>query len=93
MCEALTYSLDNSFMRFGIKLYREIVCIPMGTNCAPLIADLFLLFYERYFMASPSYKKAEIIQAFNSTSGYLDFLLNIDNPSFEGMVGRIYPPE
>ena len=35
----------------------------------------------------------EIIQAVNSTSKYLDDLLNIDNPYFEGIVGRIYPPE
>ena len=41
-------------------------------------------------MASLSYnKEAEIIQAFNSTSRYLDDLLNIDNPYFEGIVGRI----
>ena len=52
----------------------------MGTNCAPLIADLFLFCHERDFMASLSYdKEAEIIQAFNSTSRYLDDLLNIDN--------------
>ena len=45
-------------------------------------------------MASLSYnKETEIIQAFNSTSRYLDDLLNIDNPYFGGMVGRIYPPE
>ena len=45
-------------------------------------------------MASLSYnKEAEIIQAFNSTSRYLDDLLNIDNPYFEGKVDRIYPPE
>ena len=44
-------------------------------------------------MASLSYnKEAEIIQAFNSTSRYLDDLLNIDNPYFEGMVGRIFHP-
>ena len=30
---------------------------------------------------------------FNSTSRYLHDLLNIDNSYFEGMVGRIYPPE
>ena len=63
----------------------------MGTNCAPLIADLFLFCYERDFMACLSYdKEAEIIQAFNSTSRYLDDLLNIDNPYFENMVGRMY---
>ena len=94
MCEALTYLLENIFIRFGTMLYRQIVGIPMGTNCASLIADLFLFCYERDFMASLSYnKEAEIIQAFNSTSRYLDDLLSIDNPYFEGIVGRIYPPE
>ena len=38
-------------------------------------------------------KQAEIIEAFKSTSRYLDELLNIDNSYFEGMVNRIYPPE
>ena len=66
----------------------------MGTNCAPLVADLFLFCYERDFMTSLSVvKQAEIIEAFKSTSTYLDDLLNIDNPYFEGMVIRIYPPE
>ena len=46
------------------------------------------------FMTSLSdVKQAEIIEAFKSTSRYLDDLLNIDNPYFEGMVNRIYPPE
>ena len=50
----------------------------MGTNCALLIADLFLFCYDTDFMASLSHnKEAEIIQAFNSTSIYdLDELLN-----------------
>ena len=37
--------------------------------------------------------QADVIDAFNSTSGYLDDLLNIDNPYFEGMVKQIYPLE
>ena len=94
MFEILTYRLDNSFIRFGTKLYRQIVGIPMGTNCAPLIADLFLFCYERNFMASLVYhKEDEIIQTFNSKSRSLDDLLNINNPNFEGLVGRIYQPE
>ena len=45
-------------------------------------------------MASLSFnKEAELIQAFKSTSRYLDDLLNIDNPYFECMVGRVYPSE
>ena len=51
------YCFDNIFIRFGTKVYRQIVGIPMGTNCAPLIADLFLCCYERNFMTSLSYNK------------------------------------
>ena len=66
----------------------------MGTNCAPLVEDLFLFCYERDFLTSLSdVKQAEIIESFTSTSRYLDHLLNIDNPYFEGMVNRFYPPE
>ena len=67
----------------------------MGTNCAPLVADLFLFCYERDFMTSLSdVKQAEIIEGmYLKTSRYLDGLLNIDNPYFEGMVNRTFPPE
>ena len=37
--------------------------------------------------------QVDIIEAFNTTSRYLDELLNIDNPYYEGMVNQIYPPE
>ena len=42
VCENLIYLLDNIYIRFGTKLYRQIVGIPMGTNCARLVTDLFL---------------------------------------------------
>ena len=41
----VTGLLDNIFIRLGSKLYRQIVGIPIGTNCAPLVADLFLFCY------------------------------------------------
>ena len=41
VCDALTFLLENIFTRFGTKLYRQVVRIPMGTNCAPLVANLF----------------------------------------------------
>ena len=41
VCDALSFLLDNIYIRFGTKLYRQIVGIPMGTNCAPLVVDLF----------------------------------------------------
>ena len=45
----------------------------MGTNCAPLFAELFLFCYERNFMMSLSDdKQADVIDAFNTSSRYLD---------------------
>ena len=65
MCDALHYLLDNIFIRFGSKLYRQIVDIPMGTNCTPLVADFFLFCYERDFMLSLSdNNQIDIIEAF-----------------------------
>ena len=94
VCDALTFLLDNIFIQFGTKLYRQVVGIPMGTNCAPLVADLFLHSYERDFMMSLSDdKQADVIDAFNTTSKYLDDILNINNAYFDYMVGQIYPPE
>ena len=53
------------FFGFGTKLYRQVVGIPMGTNCAPLVADLFLYCYERDFMDSLYHdNQADVIEAF-----------------------------
>ena len=93
-CEALTFLLDNIYIRFGSKLYRHIIGIPMGTNCVPFVSDLFLFCYERNYMLSLSEdNQSDVIEAFKSNSRYLDDLLNIDNNFFDSMVNRIYPLE
>ena len=92
-CEWIV-SLAMPCIRFGSQLYRQIVGIPMGTNCAPLVDDLFLFCYESDLMLSLSDdNQSEVIKAFNSTSRYLDDLLNIDNTLFDNMVNHIYPSE
>ena len=67
----------------------------MGTNRVPLVADMFrFYYYERDFLSSLSdANQSEVIEAFNSTSRYLDDLLNIDNTLFDSMVIHIYPSE
>ena len=66
----------------------------MGTDCASLVADLFLFCYERDFILCLSGdNQSEVIEAFNSTSRYLDDLLNIDNTFFDSMANHIYPSE
>ena len=45
-------------------------------------------------MISLSYdKQADVIDAFNTTSRYLDDILNINNVYFDNMVSQIYPSE
>ena len=62
----------------------------MGTNWAPLVADLFLFCYERDFMMSLSDdKQADIIDAFNTTSIYLNDIINTINVNFDNMVSQI----
>ena len=92
MCETLTFLLDNIYIRFGTKLFKQIVGIPMGKNCAPLVADLFLFCYKRDFMVSLFVEnQSEIIEAFSTSSRYLDDLLNIDNTYYDCLISQIYP--
>ena len=66
----------------------------MGTNCAPLIADLFLYCYERNFMSNLQKSKLfDLIDKFNNTSRYLDDIFIIDNPEFAEHIPDIYPRE
>jgi hypothetical protein len=46
MISMLEFLIDNIFVSFGGILFQQVVGIPMGTNCAPLLADLFLYSYE-----------------------------------------------
>ena len=91
MCEAVTFPLDNIYIRCGSKLYLQIVGIPIGTKCAPLVADVFLFCCERDFILSvPDENQSE---AFNSTSRYLDDKMIIDNKFFENMPNYSYPSD
>ena len=54
MFEAVTFLLDNIYIRFGTYLYRHVVGTPMGTNCDLFVVDFFFFFFffccERDFM-------------------------------------------
>ena len=78
-------------------MFMQVVLANMNRaqlNCAPLAADLFLFCYERDFMMSLSDdKQAAVIDAFNTTSRYLDDILNINNVYFDNMVSQMNPSE
>jgi hypothetical protein len=62
------YEKDKSL----IELFQQVVGIPMGTNCAPLLADLFLYSYESEFLQKlVKDKKIHEAKAFNFTYRYV----------------------
>ena len=49
ICKMIEFLINNIFMQFGGRLFRQVIGIPMGTNCAPLLADLFLTLMRTKF--------------------------------------------
>ena len=83
--------MENIYVQFEDMVYQQIVGIPTGTNYAPLIADLFISFYERGFMSYlQKPKQYDLIDVFNDTSRYLDDIFTIDNPEFEKHIPDVY---
>ena len=90
----LEFLVDNIFVVFAGKVFQQIVGIPMGTNCAPLLADIFLYSYEADFIQSLlSTGKKHLASRFNLTYRYIDDVLSINNPEFENYLGQMYPAE
>ena len=88
----LDFLIDNIFATFGGRVFQQTVGIPMGTNCAPLLADLFLYYYEADFMQELLRKKdKKLAISFNSTFRYIDDVLSLNNSKFGDYEERIYP--
>ena len=49
VCKMTEFSIDNILVQFGGCLFRQVIGITIGTNCAPLLDDLFLYLYENEF--------------------------------------------
>ena len=90
----LEFLVDNIFVVFGGQVFQQIVGIPMGTNCAPLLADIFLYSYEAEFIQSLlSTGRKHLASQFSFTYRYIDDVLSINNPNFKDYLHEIYPHE
>ena len=84
----------NIFVEFGGRIFQQTIGIPMGTNCAPLLADLFLYSYEAEFMQSLIKKgERQLAKMFNLTFRYIDDVLSLNNKHFANYLHEIYPNE
>ena len=88
------FLIDNISVKFGGCLFRQVIGIPMGTNCAPLLADLFLYSYESEFldnMIRGGHRK--LARSFNLCYRYIDDLIVFNNEKFGDYVKEIYPSQ
>ena len=92
--ELLVFLIDNIFVMFGGRVFQQTVGIPMGTNCAPLLADFFLYSYEAHFIQGLLKKnEKKLARCFNFTFRYIDDVLSLNNSRFGDFVDRIYSIE
>ena len=90
----LEFLVDNIFVFFAGKVFQQLIGIPMGTNCAPLLSDIFLYSYEEEFVQSLlSIGRKRLASQFNFTYRYIDDVWFINNPDFENYLSQMYPPE
>ena len=90
----IEFLVDNIYVRFGGQLFRQMVGIPMRTNCAPLLADLFLYSYENEFLDKPIKEgKRKLARKFNLSYRYTDDLISFINKRFKEFISDVYPKE
>ena len=88
----LEFLIDNIFVIFGRRVFQQTVGISMATNCAPLLADLFLYSYEADFIQGflKKYEK-NLARSFNFTFRYIDDVLSLNNSRFGDFVDPSIP--
>ena len=66
----------------------------MGTDCAPLVENLFLFYYEYRYMRNIMIKTNFMLaKRFSNTMRYIDDLLTLNNTLFDSAIDDIYPEE
>ena len=90
----LEFFINIIFIMFGGRVFQQTVDIPMCTNCASLLADLFLYLYEADFIQRLLKKnEKKLARSFNFTFRYIDDVLSLNNSRFSDFFDRIYPIE
>mgnify|MGYP001153009979 FL=1 len=91
----MNWLIDNIFVTFGDKCFRQTIGIPMGTDCAPFLANLFLYSYEfKWIEKQRKLKKFQILKMFKCCSRYIDDLCLVNNDNLmKTCMSDIYPKE
>ena len=83
ICKMIEFLIDNIFVQFGKCLFRQASGISVETNCAPLLADLFLYSYENKCLDNMIRSgHSRLARSFNPCYRYIDDLIVFNNKSF-----------
>ena len=93
LIKLLQYLVDNVYIEVGNEVFRQTIGIPMGTDCAPQLANLFLFYYEYSYMKNLIKNNLHMARKFNNTVRYIDDLLTLNNIMFDKEIINIYPSE
>ena len=91
ICKMIEFLIGNIFVQFGGRLFHQVIGIPMGTNCAPLLADRFLYSYENKFldnMIKSGHRR--LARSFNICYKYIDDYIAFNNKKFLDYLKEIY---
>jgi hypothetical protein len=72
----------STYLVNGQLISHQVLGIPMGTNCAPILANLYLYWYESNFMSRLTAKDQALAQSFHMTFRLIDDVLSVDNAEF-----------
>ena len=91
--EALAYLMGNCYFTFGENVFRQVIGIPMGSDPAPFMANLFLYHFESKWVKDMKKENLQKARRFCNTFRFIDDLLTInDNNVFQESFKSIYPP-
>jgi hypothetical protein len=91
---AISYLLDNCYFSVGKSIFKQVIGIPMGSDPAPFMANLFLYYYESKFLKTYKMKNMANARKFNNIFRFIDDLIAInDDGLFEKNIKNIYPDE
>ena len=94
ICKMIEFLIDNTFVQFGGHRFRQMTGIPVGTNCAPLLVDLFLYWYENEFLDNIIRSGHwGLARSFNLCCRYIDDLIVFNNKKFLDYLKEIYPSQ
>ena len=87
------FLIENIFVTFGNRVYRQVIGVPMGCDCAPQVADLYLHYYEKKFVLDNIDNSEINMSSFKSYKRYIDdlFTPNTSEVVSSKVINDIYP--